>query len=206
MLHKGHRERLRSKALDFGMECLEEHEALELLLGYCIPRRNTNEIAHELINKAGSLIGVFDMDFSEICKINGMGIYGAFMLKLIGFIMKRPKAPPKKRVNMSKYSYVKEYAKILFSTAEKEELYVFLLDKKLNMISCVKVDIGSEWQLGVDKKFIFKRAVEENAAAIIFAHNHPGGFVSPSADDLSFTVEMERACNLIDLRMVEHII
>ena len=206
MLHDGHRERLRKKATDFGIECLEEHEMLELLLGYCIPRRNTNEIAHELINRAGALKEVFCMESSDICKTKGMGEYGSFMIRLIGFIMRRPKAPPKKRVDLSKLSYVKEYAEMLFCASEKEELYAFLLDKKFNLILNVKVGTGSEWQLGVDKKFILKRAVEENAAAIIFAHNHPGGLPSPSNDDLTFTVEMERACNAIDLKMIEHII
>ena len=69
MLHEGHRERLRNKAIEHGFGCLEEHERLELLLGYAVPRRNTNEMAHMLIDRAGSLRGVFDMDASEIKKI-----------------------------------------------------------------------------------------------------------------------------------------
>lgn len=206
MLHDGHRERLRNKATDFGIECLEEHEMLELLLGYCVPRRNTNEMAHELINRAGSLKEVFDMEVSEICKTKGMGDYGAFMLKLINFIMKRPKAPSKKRIDLSKFSYVKEHVGVLFSTAEKEELYVFFLDKKFHLMFSMKVSSGSEWQISVDKRAILKRAVENGVAAIILAHNHPGGYATPSTDDLMFTNDMERACEILGIKLIEHVV
>ena len=120
MLHNGHRERLRNKAVEHGFSCLEDHEKLELLLGYSIPRRNTNEIAHELINYAGSLGGVFDMETSELKRVAGVGFYTAFMIKLIGNIMNCPKSPPKNRFDMSKMSYAKKYISMIFAGAEKE--------------------------------------------------------------------------------------
>ena len=206
MIHTGHRQRLRNKALEHGFGCIEEHERLELLLGYAVPRKNTNEMAHLLIDKAGSLRGVFDMDWSEIKSIEGLGLYAAFMIKLIGYIMNCPKAPPKKRVDLSKYSKVKDYLSLLFGACEKETLYALYIDKKFSLISCEKVADGSEWQMGVNKKSILNPAIVNMAAGIILAHNHPRGLAKPSSDDINFTVDMERACSVIDTVLIEHII
>lgn len=206
MIHTGHRQRLRNKALEHGFGCIEEHERLELLLGYAVPRKNTNEMAHLLIDKAGSLRGVFDMDWSEIKSIEGLGLYAAFMIKLIGYIMNCPKAPPKKRVDLSKYGKVKDYLSLLFGACEKETLYALYIDKKFSLISCEKVADGSEWQMGVNKKSILNPAIVNMAAGIILAHNHPRGLAKPSSDDINFTVDMERACSVIDTVLIEHII
>jgi len=206
MIHKGHRERLRNKAIEYGFECLAEHERLELLLGYAVPRKNTNEMAHMLIERAGSLRGVFDMDIAEIKSISGLSLYAAFMIKLIGFIMNCPKAPPKKRVDLSKYSAVKEYLSMLFGASEKETLYALYIDKKFSLISCEKIASGSEWQAGINKKAILNPAILNMAAGVILAHNHPGGLVKPSSDDISFTIDMEKACSVVDTILIEHVI
>lgn len=206
MLHEGHRERLRNKAVEHGFECLEEHERLELLLGYAVPRRNTNEMAHMLIDRAGSLRGVFDMDAAEIRKVEGLGNYAVFMIKLIGFIMNCLKAPPKKRVDLSRYSLVKDYLSLLFGASEKEEAYALYIDKKFSLISCEKIASGSEWQAGINKKTVLNPAITNMAAGIIIAHNHPRGLVQPSSDDISFTVDMERACSVVDTTLIEHIV
>ena len=206
MIHNGHRERLRNKAEEYGFSCLEDHEKLELMLGYSIPRRNTNEIAHELINYAGSLRGVFDMEMSELKKIGGVGNYTAFMIKLIGNIMNCPKTPPKNRYDMSRFSYVKEYISMLFAGSEKEEIYAIYLDKKMNLIECVKVASGNEWQAVAYPKDVFRPAMLNGAASFILTHNHPGGSTKPSRDDISYTVNMEAASNAVRLTMLEHII
>ena len=206
MIHEGHRERLRNKAIEHGFGCLEEHERLELLLGYAVPRKNTNEIAHILIEEAGSLRGVFDMDWSEIKAVAGLSTYAAFMIKLIGYIMNCPKAPPKRKVDLSKYVKVKDYLSLLFGACEKETLYALYIDKKFSLISCEKVADGSEWQMGVNKKSILNPAILNMAAGIILAHNHPRGLAKPSSDDINFTVDMERACSVIDTVLIEHII
>ena len=206
MLHEGHRERLRAKAEEYGMTCLEEHEALELLLGYGIARRNTNEIAHELINRAGSLRGVFDMSLAELEKTKGIGHYTAFMIRLIGFIMNRHKAPPKKRVDLSRFSAVREYAKMLYDGTTTETLYALLLDKKFKLIKRVNLSSGSAWQIGIDKSVVARAVLEEDASAVILLHNHPDGVLAPSRDDLNFTVEIERTFSAINMPFVEHMV
>lgn len=206
MLHDGHRERLRKKAIDYGFNCLEPHECLELLLGYAIPRKNTNDIAHALINRAGSLRAVFDMEMSELKQVEGMGVFSAFMVKLIGYIMNSPRNTAKKRAELNKFSLVKKYTETLFATSEREELYALYLDKKMTLTERVKISDGGAWQAGVSPRDILAPALLNGASFFILAHNHPRGTVKPSQDDLNFTVRMEAASNSVGITMIEHIV
>ena len=206
MIHDGHRKRLRSKAEDYGMACLEQHELLELLLYYSIARCNTNEMAHDLINRAGGLREVFDMKDAEIVKTPGIGHQSSFLIRLIGFIMNRPKAPPKNRVDLGRLSDIRKYAVMLFGGETDEKLYVLLLDQKFKLIKRTLVCDGSSWQIGADKIRIARAAVDEEASAVILIHNHPRGDAVPTKDDLNFTVEIERTFSAIGIPLLEHII
>ncbi len=206
MVHDGHRERLRAKAENFGLECLEPHEMLELLLGYSIVRRNTNEMAHDLINRAGGLREVFDMKDSELVKTDGVAYRTSFMIRLIGFIMNRPKVPPKSRIALGRLSDIEKYAEMLFGGANEERLYVLLLDQKFKLLKCTTVCDGSSWQVGVDKTKIARASIDEDASAAILLHNHPRGDAVPTRDDLNFTVEIERTFSAIGIPLLEHIV
>ena len=206
MIHDGHRERLRKKALEYGFSCLEDHECLELLLGLVILRKNTNDVAHELINMAGSLDGVFEMDIPQLRQVDGVGNVAAFMIKLVGHIMRRPKTPLKKRADLSRASAVKEYAKVLYATAEKEEIFALYLDKKMTLIERAKLSEGNEWQAGISPKDVLAPALINGAAMFILVHNHPCGLSKPSQDDLNFTVRMESASKMLGIYMLEHVI
>lgn len=81
-IHAGHRERLKNKFLRFGAEALEEHELLELLLFYAIPQKDTNPIAHNLINRFGSVAGVLKAEPKELTEVSGIGMHAATLLKL----------------------------------------------------------------------------------------------------------------------------
>ena len=206
MLHEGHRERLRSKAEEYGVACLEEHEVLELLLGYGIARRNTNEIAHELINKAGSLKAVFEMDIADLTRVKGVGLVSAFLIKLVAHLSHLPKTPIKRRADMSRFSLVKELVSTLFAASEKEELYALYLDRKMSLIEAKRIAQGGEWQVGVSPKDILATGLMNGSSVFILAHNHPHGEAKPSRDDLDFTVRMESASNAVGLVLLEHMI
>lgn len=206
MIHDGHRERLRKKALDHGFNCLEEHECLELLLGYSLVRKNTNEIAHELINKAGSLKAVFEMDIADLTRVKGVGLVSAFLIKLVAHLSHLPKTPIKRRADMSRFSLVKELVSTLFAASEKEELYALYLDRKMSLIEAKRIAQGGEWQVGVSPKDILATGLMNGSSVFILAHNHPHGEAKPSRDDLDFTVRMESASNAVGLVLLEHMI
>lgn len=205
-MHEGHRERLRRKGTDYGIGCLEDHECLELILGYAIPRKNTNELAHELLKKAGSLRGVFDMDVTQLKQVKGIGDSSAFMLKLIDHVMRRPRTGLKKRVLLNKASAVRSYADVLFATSDHEEMHVLYLDKKMMLTERIKVSEGSEWQAGVSVRDILIPGLLSGAAGFIIIHNHPKGLPSPSQADIGFTIRTEAASKAVGLTMIEHVV
>lgn len=88
LCHGGHRERLRKRYLDFGAESFHEHELLELILFYGIPRKNTNEIAHQLISEFGDIAGVLNASSEELTKVDGIGNSAALFLKFLNDICK----------------------------------------------------------------------------------------------------------------------
>lgn len=206
MLHDGHRERLRNKAMEHGFVCLEEHECLELLLGFSILRRNTNEVAHELINRAGSLSGVFDMELSELKKVPGVGRISAFLIKLVAYIMSLPKQPRKNRADFSKLSLVRAFSQRFFAALDREVIYAFYLDKRMGLIEKVRIAEGSEWHVGVSPREILTPALLNGAASFLIIHNHPHGETKPSRDDMNFTVRLESAASAVGLIMVEHLV
>ena len=82
-MHDGHRERLKRRFLNEGLDGFEPHQILEMLLFYAIPRRDTNEIAHALLERYGSLSGVFDADPNDIATVSGMGLHSALLLSFV---------------------------------------------------------------------------------------------------------------------------
>ena len=88
-VHEGHRDRLRQRFLQEGLENFQDHNVLELLLFYSIPRKDTNEEAHNLINRFGSLSGVFDASFEELCEVKGIGENSAALIKIMPELFKK---------------------------------------------------------------------------------------------------------------------
>ena len=81
--HNGHRNRMKNRFLKTGLDSFESHEALEFLLFYAIPKKDTNELAHELIKKFGSFAGVLDAPYEVLLKTKGVGSHTAILLKQI---------------------------------------------------------------------------------------------------------------------------
>ena len=82
-LHEGHRQRLKERFIKNGLSDFEDHNVLELLLFYSVPRSDTNELGHKLLKKFGSLSNVFDAPVDELCKVEGIGLHSATLIKLI---------------------------------------------------------------------------------------------------------------------------
>jgi DNA repair protein RadC len=82
-IHDGHRQRLKERFLEQGLDSFTKYQALELMLFYCIPRQNTNDIAHRLIEHFGSVSQTLDADIEELCSVEGIGLSAATFLKLL---------------------------------------------------------------------------------------------------------------------------
>lgn len=205
-IHQGHRQRLKQKFLENGIEALEPHEALELLLFYSIPQRNTNDIAHELINRFGSLTAVFDAPVKSLCEVKNISENSAVLLKLIPQLLRYYQVTPDKSLSMDNMDFVKKYFSSLYIGVKNEEFKVCCLDNNLQIISCNTLSVGSSNEVTVTARMVAKAAFDANSQHIIISHNHPDTFPKPSKEDITLTNNLIGKLKPIGIDILDHII
>lgn len=206
-LHDGHRNRLKNRFLNEGLTNFEDHNVLELLLFYSIPRSDTNEIAHELLNKFGSLHGVFEAGMEDLMSVNGISRHSAVLIKMIPelfVVYGRDKVRDIQKINSS--DDAKQFFIPRFYGKVREEVQLVLLDDKMNIIKWVKIYEGSVNSANVPIRKIVEIAIENRATNVIIAHNHPTGLILLSKDDLRATAKVREALALVDIKLLDHVI
>lgn len=208
-LHDGHRSRQRKKIdHDVEMEGFEDHEALEFRLGLVIPRKDTNELAHLLINKFGSLDGIHSATPKELYEVKGMTLGAAYMLATdVPFIRKSVRSSQRHR--HVRVSTPTECIKTMFSYfigRRTECLGIGFVDVNYRMIRVHYVvgTSGSEIEINVND--IVKRAIREGASSVILAHNHPTGNLTPSFQDLEATENLYCMLKSANMNLLDHVI
>ena len=206
-VHDGHRQRLKDRFLESGLDGFTQVQALELLLFYCIPRKDTNAIAHALLERFGSLAGVMDASVEELCTVPGIGANAATLLHLVP--------------EMSRFYLVSRMAKndILqtqddcaayllprFFGRTVETVYLLCLDAKCKVLCCREVGDGIVNAAGISVRRIMEVALAANASSVVLAHNHPSGMALPSYEDLQATVQIGEALRAVDIVLADHII
>lgn len=207
-MHTGHRDRLRKRFLDNGLENFEPHTALELLLFYARPRHDTNEIAHDLIKTFGSFSAVLEAPLCDLQKVHGVGRNTAVLLKLIpelsAFYM-QDKTEPGVILNSTEKAGAYFLPKFIGKT--NECLYMVSLDNKKEVVRCTKLeDGGTVNAVAISVKKIVTEALSANATAVILAHNHPGGIALPSSNDKWVTQQVYVALRMVDVQLIDHLI
>ncbi|MBR4035571.1 MAG: DNA repair protein RadC [Oscillospiraceae bacterium] len=206
-VHDGHRQRLKSRFLAQGLSGFEDHNILELLLFYSIPRSDTNEIAHHLLKEFKSLSGVFDAPVEELCKIKGISIHTATLIKLIPEMMSVYHTDKTKDTKIvTSTSEAGKFFIPRFYGKKNEEVHVLLLDDKKKVIRCDKLFEGTVNSTPITVKKVVAAAVNSNATGLVLAHNHPGGVALPSQRDIRATEKIYKALKLINVELCDHII
>ena len=206
-VHDGHRKRLKRRFLSEGLDSFEDHNILELLLFYALPRSDTNEIAHRLLEQFKSLSGVFDAPLEELCKIKGISEHSATLMKLIPRLSSAYHTDKSKDIKIiSSTNAAGKFFVPRFYGKQNEEVHVMLLDDKKKVIKCEKVFEGTVNSTPITVKKVVAMAVNSNATGVILAHNHPGGIALPSKSDLRATEKIYRALELINIQLCDHII
>ena len=204
-LHAGHRNRLRTKFSSGAL--LDEHEILELLLFECIPRCNTNEIAHRLLNRFGSIRGVLDAKESELKEIEGIGSHSAFFLRLLPAVValyQRSGISPRGLLTGKKELYI--YMQSLFIGSSTEKIFLMLFGGVGNLKRVLQLDDGLPTSSGILLNKLIRTISESNASSVVLVHNHPDGVPFPSAEDRRATERLQQALNPIDVHLVDHFI
>ena len=206
-LHEGHRNRLKSRFLNTGLDSFEDHNILEMLLFYSIPRKDTNDIAHDLIAHFGSLKAVFDADFDELIKVKGISENSATLIKMIPAVAKAYLSnKSNKRPILDDVNKVKEFLFHTYFGETKEVVYLLLLNNKLELISIEKLHEGSVNSSQIEMRKMFDVIIKKNASSVILAHNHPDGIPFPSYEDIQTTSELLSTLNLINIDLIEHFV
>ncbi len=205
--HKFHRSRLRARFLKEGLRSFEDHNILELLLFYAIPQKDTNDLAHELINKFGSLAAVFDADIGELCKVKGIGENAATLIKLIpqvcrAYLMDKDTRYP----DFTDLHKLGNYLVNYFMAEKNEKLIAVLLNNRCEMIDLIVVSEGTVNRAEGSMRKIAEAAFAKNASSFVLAHNHPDGNCTPSASDISFTSNYCKIFKELGLPLVEHLV
>ncbi len=205
--HSNHRARLRETFRYAGVEGLPEHNLLEFLLFYSIPRKNTNEIAHRLLKSFGSLGGVFDASYEQLIEVEGMGESSALLISTIpGICRKYIESKSKGKINLSEPAAAEKYIVKKYYGCKNEEFYMLCLDAVGNLINCCKLGEGTPGSVLIDKRKLLETAFRNNADKVIFAHNHPNGVAAPSKEDLAMTGELAALLAGVGIRLADHII
>lgn len=205
--HEGHRKRLRERFLNAGLDALAEHEVLELLLTYALPRRDTKPVAKALIARFGDLRGVLQAAPAELTEVEGISENAAVFLCMLNPVQRlcQKQALAGGRT-LNTVSQVKSYCQSLFSSDTEEKLYLICLDPRLKVKACTLIATGTVNGIMMSPRQIAEEAVRQRATGVILTHNHPSGNPVPSGEDIQFTCLVRQALNALEIRLYDHIV
>ena len=212
--NQGHRERIKEKFLKNGIDGFAEYEILELLLTYCIPRKDTKPIAKDLLNKFKTLDNVFKADFDKLFAIDGLGKNSIAFLKLIGDLpsiiykdeLKNKKLIDKETLKISNKDILLKYLRNKIGYEEIEKFYVLYLSSSNEVIEFEENSVGTLDRSSVYPREIYKKIINLNAKSVILAHNHPSDNITPSKCDIELTNEIAKGLKNFGALLIEHII
>ena len=211
---QGHRERIKEKFLKNGIDGFAEYEILELLLTYCIPRKDTKPIAKDLLNKFKTLDNVFKADFDKLSVIDGLGNNSIAFLKLIGDLpsiiykdeLKNKKLIDKETLKISNKDILLKYLRNKIGYEEIEKFYVLYLSSSNEVIKFEENSAGTLDRSSVYPREIYKKVINLNAKSLILVHNHPSDNITPSKSDIELTNEIAKGLKNFGALLIEHII
>ncbi len=206
-LHQGHRNRLRQEVRAVGMKGMSPHRALEYLLSFVIARKDTNELAHTLINTFGSYRAVMDASYDELIKIRGIGeVTATFIISLKYFNeFYCTKSDNKALVIGTPIDAVKAIVNMI-ADKPTERFVIMALDKSGKVLGSEATQIGDDDSVRVNAATIYKFVSKYNASRVILGHNHPNNNPAPSQNDIDFTYNTTTCMKQLGIAVVDHII
>ncbi len=204
--HEGHRERLKNRFEKDGLSKFEPHNALELALFYAVPRKDTNELAHDLIKHFGSFSEVLDAPIHELEKVKGIGHNTAVFISLMRELQRYYQIQKTTANKIVGHDEIVNYVFNTLSQLTEEHVMLLCVDNKMNMISADILCEGSVNSAALSTRAVVNCALKHNAVAVILAHNHPRGYALPSREDLQTTKTIKDALATISVALIDHII
>lgn len=204
--HTNHRERMRQRFLEHGLDNFADHEVLELLLFYAIPRGDVNPLAHRLLDIFGSLANVLEAETPDLCRVEGMGDKTAAFLHMLPPMFRRYQTSKIQGTTYDTTEKIAEYLVKYYIGRPREQLSAVLMDNKCRLIRICDIAEGSATSVKIDLRKLLQCILQYNAADVVLAHNHPRGMCNPSRADIVQTSTIREMLKNIDVRLVDHII
>lgn len=197
----------REKLLQFGVEALSDAELLALFLRTGTRNLPVLTLSQKLLNEFGSFYHLMNASHDEFCKKEGLGTAKYTQLKAVVELSHRYL-----KVKMTKENYLTSptlthhYLANRLMDKDREIFMVIFLDNQNHVINCEEMFVGTYNSVEVHPREIARKALQYNAAALILAHNHPSGLAEPSQADRALTKKIEQVCELIDVRVIDHLV
>lgn len=206
-IHSGHRERLRKKFLEHGLDSFPDVNALELLLFYAIPRQDTNPIAHRLLDAFESLAGVFAASTEDLMRLGGLSENAAALLKLTTEMARRQQISRASMDNiLNTTRKCGDFLVPYFFGATEEMVYLLSLDAKCKVLGCTKLFTGTINSTSLSVRSVVECALRTKATSVVLAHNHTSGIAVPSQEDLHTTEAVSHALQIVGVLLADHIV
>lgn len=190
-----------------GLDGFDQVQVLELLLFYCVPRRDTNELAHRLIDRFGSVSRVMDASVSELMKVQGIGEYAATFLHLTKEAGRYYRVDStRKGVQIRDVEDCGRYMLPYFIGRQVETVFLLCLNANCNVICCREVGEGEINSAILSPRAVVEIALAEKASTVVLAHNHPSGVALPSQEDILATRRLAAALATVDVTLFDHLI
>lgn len=197
----------REKLLQFGVEALSDAELLALFLRTGTRNLPVLTLSQKLLNEFGSFYHLMNASHDEFCKKEGLGTAKYTQLKAVVELSHRYL-----KVKMTKENYLTSptlthhYLANRLMDKDREIFMVIFLDNQNHVINCEEMFVGTYNCVEVHPREVARKALQYNAAALILAHNHPSGLAEPSQADRALTKNIEQVCELIDVRVIDHLV
>lgn len=206
-IHDGHRQRVRQRFREEGLDHFSDVQVLELLLFYCIPQRDTNPIAHALLEQFGSVSQILEAPVSELQKVPGMGENAAVFLHLVKEAGRFYQTDRSNRIQvLPTLEDCAEYILPRFLGRKVETVFLLCLDAKCKVLCCNKLSEGNVNTTILSPRKVVETALMANATTVILAHNHPGGLAIPSQEDIETTKRIAAALGAVDIILLDHLV
>jgi DNA repair protein RadC len=200
-------ERPREKLIELGAEALSDAELLAIFLRVGVTGKSAVDLARDLLTKFGSLNGIFAATEHELSQVHGIGSSKYVQLQAIFEMSQRALSEQlQARDVLNSPQAVRDYLVLKLGSLSKEVFLVLFLDTQNRLLATEEMFSGSLKETSVYPREVVKRALHHNAAAVIFAHNHPTGIAQQSSADELLTKQLKQALDLVDVRVLDHFI
>ena len=205
--HANHRQRMLDRAMANGFDNFADHELLEMMLFYSIPRVNTNPTAHALLERFSTVKDVMSASVDELCTVDGVGTKSAVMIGLLTELMRRyERAAFQQPMSYRSVGQIARYLHPYFVGVNVERLYLLLFNNRMNLIDCILISEGVVNATDISITKISKAIFQKNAAAVLLAHNHPNGLPIPSEEDIQMTEALQVHLSTFNVVLLEHLV